>query len=39
VAVGKASLPLPPASAPARPLGGAKVQGKRVFSRESLEDF
>jgi phage gp36-like protein len=39
VALGKASLPLPPASAPAQPKGGAKVQGKRVFSRESLEDF
>ncbi len=39
VAVGRASLPLPPASAPARPLGGAKVRGKRIFSRESLEDF
>lgn len=39
VAVGKASLPLPPTGEPARPKGGAAVRGKRVFSRESLEDF
>lgn len=39
VAVGKAALPLPPAGEPLRPKGGASVRGKRVFTRESLEDF
>ncbi len=39
VALGRASLPLPPTGEPARPKGGATIRGKRVFSRESLEDF
>lgn len=39
VALGRASLPLPPAGEPARPKGGPRIRGKRVFSRESLEDF
>ncbi|WP_243092581.1 gp436 family protein [Thermus hydrothermalis] len=39
VALGRASLPLPPAGEPVRPRGGASLRGKRVFSRESLEDF
>lgn len=39
VALGKAALPLPPAGEPLRPRGGAQIRGKRVFTRESLEDF
>ncbi|MDW8357857.1 DUF1320 domain-containing protein [Thermus sp.] len=39
VALGKAALPLPPAGQPLPPRGGARIRGRRTFSRESLEDF